>query len=263
MEQNDYYQILEVSENATDEQIKLAYRKLALQYHPDRNNGSQAASDKMKAINEAYAVLSDAEKRQNYDLMRRRFGPSAYNRFRQSYSEQDIFGGSDIFDIFDEVTKAFGLRGFEESFKENMRYRTFEFGNSRFSGRGYVFVGRMNGKRRSDIPPLKGLGKIGRTVFEKMSGINLPYNGKDIVDEIYITHEEAKEGSALEYKVKKRDKKVVIKIPRGIKNGQQIRLAGMGEEGKAGGMPGDLYLKIQISKPFMAHIKRFVSGLIK
>ena len=102
MVQGDYYQILGVGGHSTQQQIKDAYRKLALQYHPDRNKGNPGAAEKMKKINEAYAVLSDPGKRREYDALRQQYGSFAYDRFRQGYSEQDIFRGSDINQIFED-----------------------------------------------------------------------------------------------------------------------------------------------------------------
>jgi curved DNA-binding protein len=129
MDQKDYYKILGVSREATPKQIKEAYRNLAFQYHPDRNGGSAEAVERMKQINEAYAVLSDPAKRRQYDGFRQTYGDSAYNRFRDGYSEEDIFRGSDINQIFEELSRAFGFRGFEDVFKEayGSGYRTFEF----------------------------------------------------------------------------------------------------------------------------------------
>ena len=96
MNQKDYYQILGVGGNASPEQIRQAYRKLAFQYHPDRNKGNPAATEKMKEINEAYATLSDARKRREYDALREQYGDLAYERFRQAHRPEDIFRGSDI-----------------------------------------------------------------------------------------------------------------------------------------------------------------------
>src|SRR3989339_584555 len=108
MEQKDYYTILGVEKDGSSKRIKEAYRKLALQYHPDRNP-DPSASSKMKDVNEAYAVMSDPRKRKEYDLIREQFGGSAYGRFRQSYSDQDIFRGSDIGQVFEEISRIFGF----------------------------------------------------------------------------------------------------------------------------------------------------------
>ena len=118
MSQRDYYQILGAEKNADSKRIKEAYREQAFRYHPDRNKENPEAAEKMKHVNEAYAVLSDPTKRRKYDTLRQQFGSSAYNQFRNNYSQQDIFSGSDINHIFEEMSKAFGFRGFDDIFKE-------------------------------------------------------------------------------------------------------------------------------------------------
>ncbi|MEM3373046.1 MAG: DnaJ domain-containing protein [Candidatus Anstonellales archaeon] len=100
----DYYEVLGVPRNATQEEIKKAYRRLAMQYHPDRNK-SPEAEQKFKEINEAYAVLSDPEKRKAYDTM-------GYSNFHQRYSDEDIFRGFDFSSIFEEMGINFEDLGF-------------------------------------------------------------------------------------------------------------------------------------------------------
>ncbi|MGD9210665.1 MAG: DnaJ C-terminal domain-containing protein [Desulfobacteraceae bacterium] len=116
MPENDYYQILGVNKDASDSEIKKAYRKLAMKYHPDHTKGNKAAEEKFKKISEAYAVLSDKEKRQQYDT----YGSSD---FHQRFSQEDIFRNFD----FSDILKEFGLGG------GGMR---FSFGGSPFGGRG-------------------------------------------------------------------------------------------------------------------------------
>ena len=96
----DYYKILEVSKKASDKEIKKAYRKLAMKYHPDHAKGDKSAEDKFKQISEAYAVLSDKEKRRQYD----QFGSAG---FHQRFSQEDIFRGSD----FSDILREFGFGG--------------------------------------------------------------------------------------------------------------------------------------------------------
>jgi len=263
MSQNDYYQILGVDQKASAKQIKDAYRKLAFQYHPDRNNKDPEAAEKMKSVNEAYAVLSDATKRREYDALRQQFGSSAYNRFRQNYSEQDIFSGSDINQILEQMARAFGLRGFDEIFKEfyGQGYRTYEFRKPGFFAKGYFFTGpRHTGKAGHSATPLQGgFGKLTRFLLKQFSGIEFPEDGADIHDTIWLNPELARQGGPYAYHLRQKDKKLVVKIPPGTKPNQRIRLTGMGEDGKGGGQAGNLYLKIRIRKPLLKGVKNFLS----
>ncbi len=109
----DYYKVLGVDRKADAAEIKKTYRKLALKYHPDRNKGDKEAEDKFKEISEAYAVLSDKEKRQQYDT----YGAEG---FQQRYSQEDIFRGADLGDILKEFGINFGGGG----------GATFSFGSS-------------------------------------------------------------------------------------------------------------------------------------
>ena len=114
MSEQDYYQVLGVSKTATDTEIKKAYRKLAMKYHPDHAKGDKGAEAQFKAVSEAYAVLSDKEKRQQYDT----FGSTG---FHQRYSQEDIFRNVDLGDILKEF--GFGGHG-----------RLFSFGGVPFGG---------------------------------------------------------------------------------------------------------------------------------
>ncbi len=115
MSQQDYYETLGVGKKATDDEIKKAYRKLAMKYHPDHSKGDKQSEERFKKISEAYAVLSDKEKRQQYDT----FGSTD---FHQRYSQEDIFRNADLGDIL----KEFGFGG------PGMR---FSFGGGPFGGR--------------------------------------------------------------------------------------------------------------------------------
>jgi curved DNA-binding protein len=117
MSNTDYYQILGVNKNASGEDIKKAYRKLAMKYHPDHAGKNKSAEEKFKKLSEAYAVLSDKEKRQQYDT----FGTTG---FQQRYTQEDIFKGFDFGNIFKEF--GFGSGGFGHGGDGGMR---FSFGN--------------------------------------------------------------------------------------------------------------------------------------
>ena len=267
MSGGDYYQILEVDRNATPQTIKEAYRRLAFQYHPDRNRGNPSAVEKMKEINEAYAVLSHPRKRRDYDTLREQYGPYGYDRFKQSYSEQDIFRGSDIHQIFEEMARAFGFRSFDEVFRESYGegYRTFEFRRPGVFGRGFIFFGP--GYRRGYSPEIPTsseilpgyLGKFTRYLLKKTLGIKEPKRGKDREDVIFLTPLQAKEGGKGRYIHQRRSKELIVTIPPDIKEGQKIRLKGMGDEGKEGGEPGDLYLEVQIKKPLLQKVRELLN----
>jgi len=267
MNQKDYYQILEVEKEASPQKIKEAYRRLALQYHPDRNKGNPSAVEKMKEINEAYAVLSDPKKRKDYDTFHEQYGPYGYDRFKQTYSEQDIFRGSDIYQIFEEMAKAFGFRGFEEVFRESygQGYRTFEFQRPGVFGKGFIFFGPGFGRsNRQEIPVsseiLPGVaGKFVRYLLKKTLGMKEPVRGKDLEDVIYLSPRQALEGARGKYLHRKRSKELIVTVPSGMKEGQTIRLKGMGQPGKEGGEPGDLYLKVKIKKPLLQRVRELLN----
>jgi curved DNA-binding protein len=276
MNNKDYYKTLGVNEDATAEEIKKTYRKLAFQYHPDRNPGNE---DMMKEINEAYAVLSDSVKRREYDSYRQSYGSFARDRFRQAYTEQDIFRNSDIYHIFEELSKAFGFSRPEDIFSRNTfygtQYKTFEFKGPGFSG-SFFFFGPMSKVYQDMIKEslsqtgqspayklslfsrifLKGVEALQRHVAKKY-GLEMPERGKDIHDEIKITTELAGAGGKVLYHYMKpgNARDLMIKIPPGIREGQRIKLKGMGGNGRHGGNPGDLYLKVKIRTSFLKKIK--------
>jgi len=267
MSQRDYYQILGVKKDAGPKEIKDAYRQLAFKYHPDRNKENPESSEEMKSVNEAYAVLSDTAKKQEYDNLRQRFGSSAHHQFRSNYSEQDIFSGSDINHVFEEMAKAFGFRGVDDIFREfyGKEYRTFQFKRPGIFAGGFIFTGPFNrGKNGpSMLPPSGKLGKLSRFLLKQISGFQVAKNGKDVDDVIRLTPEQALKGGPYAYFLRKKSKKLVVKIPSGVREGQRIRLAGMGEDGKGGGTSGDLYLKVQIKRPLIQKIKKSISDLRK
>jgi len=263
MERKDYYQVLEIEREATPQNIKEAYRKLAFQYHPDRNRGNPAAVEKMKELNEAYAVLSDPRKRRDYDMLRERYGPSGFDRFKQSYSEQDIFRGSDIDQVFEEMGRAFGFRSFDEIFRESygQGYHTFEFRRPGVFGRAFVYFGPGFGR---EYPPRAGglpetvpgpLGKLTGYFLKKMLGLKEAARGKDWYDTITIDPRQTQEGEKVKYFHRRRSKDLVVTVPSGIRNGQKIRLKGMGASGQDGGESGDLYLTVRIRKPFLQKVR--------
>ncbi len=266
MDQKDYYQILAVERQAPPLKIKEAYRKLALRYHPDKNWETPSAVEKMKEINEAYAVLSDPKKRRDYDRFHEQYGPSGYDRFKQRYSEQDIFRGSDINQIFEEMARSFGFRSFEEVFRESygQGYRTFEFQRPGVSARGFVFFGpgfRRNNSREDPILPGISSGCFGRFtkyLLRKTLTFSESERGKDLNGVLYLDPRQALEGARGKYFHRRRSKELIVTVPPGMKQGQQIRLKGMGALGKQGGEAGDLYLRVRIRKPLFERVKQLL-----
>lgn len=272
MNRKDCYQILGISKNASQQEIRQAYRKLAFQYHPDKNGNDPEASEKMKQINEAYAILSNPVKRREYDAFGTQFGEQAYEHFRQKYSYEDIFRGSDINQIFDELSKAFGFRNSSDVLNQfyGPGYRTYEFRRPGFFGKGFVFYhtgGNPNhtkeqtmdsDQRQPQEVAFSGtLGKLLKLSLRKSLGLKIPEKGKDLVDTIAVDPERAASGGEIEYlhEAGEKPKNLMVKVPAGIKEGQRIRLRGMGAPGKDGGEPGDLYLKMKISVPLIRRIK--------
>lgn len=204
----DYYKLLGVKKGATGDEIKKAFRKKALQYHPDRNKENPKAEDKFKQINEAYAVLSDKNKKRKYD----QFGAQG---FRKQFSQEDIFRGFDPGDIF----SGFGFR------PETMHDINSVFGQS--------------GDPQSPFDGFFGNRGGGRRVSKK---------GRDIIDPLLITFEEAALGTEKKFIIQRDDSSETtnVKIPAGISSGKKLRLAGKGHPGIHGGKPGDLYFKIQV-----------------
>jgi curved DNA-binding protein len=210
---DDYYKTLGVEKNASGEDIKKAYRKLAMKFHPDRNPGNKPAEEKFKKISEAYAVLSDQEKRKQYDSV----GSDA---FRQRYSQEDIFKNFDLNDILREFGFGGGGRG----------ARTF--GGSH--GRTFTF-----GQGGDPFAELFG-GAQGRA--------HVPQKGQDYEYNLSITLEESVFGAEKKLALQQEDRiqEINIKVPPGISSGKKLRLAGKGSPSHDRGQPGDLYLNITI-----------------
>jgi DnaJ-class molecular chaperone len=282
MEQKDYYKVLGVAEDAPSEQIKKTYRKLAFEYHPDRNPGKE---EMMKEINEAYAVLSDTTKRRDYDSYRQSYGFFARDRFRQTYTEEDIFRNSDIERVFAEFSRAFGFSSPEDIFSRNTFYggqfRTFQFKGPGFSGRSFFFFGpaskayqdaikvyqhqtnEVTGYKSSIFSRLlfKGIKAFQKSMAKKY-GLELPERGEDVEDQIIISPEIASKGGKIRYRYANpvNPRYIMIKVPAGVKESQRIRLKGMGKNGSYGGESGDLYLRVRIRKSFLEKIREFFTG---
>ena len=136
--------------------------------------------------------------------------------------------------------------------------------NPDFLQKAIILQARQSrGVNPSGLPLQGSIGKLTRFFLKRFSGIALPENGADHKDTIWLSPELARQGGPYAYYLRKKDKKLVVKIPSGIKHNQQIRLARMGEDGKGGGKAGDLYLKVRIRKPLLKFVKDFIAQFRK
>jgi curved DNA-binding protein len=223
----DYYQVLGLTKAASAAEIKKAYRKMAMKHHPDRNKGDKKAETLFKEVSEAYAVLSDTEKRKQYDM----FGADG---FRQRYSQEDIYRGVNFDDVFQGT--AFGDDIFSTIFGAGGP------GGRRGGKGGFTASGGPGGARGFDIRDVFGGGRSG----------GRPPKGADLELNLPVTVEEAYRGGkkTVRYRTAQGEKEVVVTIPKGITVGKKLRLPGKGSPGPAAGIPpGDLYFIIS----FEAH----------
>lgn len=215
----DYYETLGVSKTATDDEIRKAFRKLARKYHPDVNKDKAAAEEKFKQLNEAYEVLGDAEKRRKYDELGANWNQPGGFQPPPGWGPQpgggfQRYGGGD-----GGVEFEFGGTGFSDFFEQ-------------FFGGG------------------RGQGGFGRSSFgQRPRGAE---RGSDVEADIMVTLEEALHGSKRTVSLRRSDSSKVetyqVKIPKGVHEGQRIRLAGQGEAGAGGGKSGDLFLRVRLAR---------------
>lgn len=216
MAQKDYYQILDVSKNASQDEIRKAYKKLARKYHPDVRPDDKEAAERFKEVQEAYAVLGDEEKRKQYDRFGHAFeqagrgaggrtytwstGPGGAGGFE--FDLHDLFGGAGGVDLGDLFGGAFGR------------------GGSPFGGAGPQQQPRTR-----------------------------PMKGQDVRTEVEVPFQTAAEGGSYPLQLRRdgQVERLTVKIPPGIADGGTIRLAGQGEPGPGGGPAGDLLVKIRVA----------------
>lgn len=255
----NYYEILGVDIHATDEDIKKAYRQLALKYHPDRNPGNKGAEEKFKEISEAYGVLIDKEKRNRYDQWRGQEYMRDFD-YRPEEIFRDLFQNPYAGDVFQDLYREFIRRGlkFDTRFIDNLF-----FGGKGFFF-GFVFFGPVGMRRTKPLfehpisRPLSPGGtftKLARKtvnyLLSKLIGrdyVRLPEasQGPDLNFVLYLTSHEAQSGcqKQIAYQRDGSAERLKVKIPAGIRANTRLRLKGKGLSGKGRQLPGDLYLKI-------------------
>lgn len=235
MDYKDYYQTLGVSKGASEKEIKQAYRRQARKHHPDVNPGDRGAEVRFKELNEAYAVLSDSEKRQKYDQLGANW--QQYERVAQQGGGGFPPGFEGFHVEFEGQPGASRSGGFSDFFKI-----FFEEGfdaDSILGGAGPE-SGRRRGRRGARRGPVGG-----------GFGFDPPRSkGSDVMAPLEITLEEAFGGSqrrlALQNNPGSPQQQLEVKIPPGVKDGSRVRVAGKGEPGVGGAPPGDLYLEIKV-----------------
>lgn len=258
MAKRDYYEILGVKKDATPEEIKKTYRKLALKYHPDRNSSDSNAENKFKEVNEAYQVLSNSEKRARYDQFGSAEGMGGFDFQGGGSSDFGNFGDfGDIFDSFFGASTRRGGRGTHAQKGANLRYNLeVNFEDATFGKETKIEVpnwedcskckgsGAKPGTTPETCSSCNGTGEIRskqNTMFGQFVNVKTCLRcggkGKTIKDTCTNCR-----GTG---KVKK-NKIVKIKIPAGVDSGHQLRLTGMGEPGERGGPSGDLYIVLYV-----------------
>ena len=269
-EKRDYYEVLEVAKTATSDEIKKAYRKLAIKYHPDKNPGNKEAEDKFKEATEAYEVLIDEKKRKAYDQFGHAgvdgmggasFDPSAFSDFG------DIFGGfSSILEgLFGGGFSSGGFGGFSSNSRSGSSSRKATRGANLQYNLVVPFIDVVHGKKHDisyshDVrcsacngtggegssktvtcPECKGKGQINRSSgFMLFSSTCHRCSGTGVIIE-----KPCKKcgGSGLE----KKKQTIKVTIPPGLEDGTRIKIAGQGNAGANGGDAGDLFVLIQVT----------------
>jgi curved DNA-binding protein len=214
MAKKDYYEILGVGKTASEDEIKKAYRQMALKHHPDRNQGNKEAEEQFKKINEAYAVLSNKEKRKEYDT----YGMGG---FQQRYSQEDIYRGFNVGDLFKDA-------GFGTGDIFSMIF-----------GQGQPGSGRRGGRAGGRVYDFSDF-----ATQQHGAGAQL-----DLNYELEIPFMDAIHGAekTLSFSTEQGAAEVKVKIPKGINTGQRLRLNGKGSRDPYTGRAGDLYVTVNVA----------------
>ena len=256
MSKRDYYEVLSVPRTASEQEIKSAYRKLALQYHPDRNPGDKAAEEKFKEAAEAYSVLADTDKRHLYDRFGHAglggaaaggFDPTVFNGF------EDILGGlGDMFgfgDMFGGARRRGPQRGadlrydLEITFEEAARGAETSIQIPRHEACDTCHgSGAAPGSKPTTCPQCQGRGQL--RYQQGFFTVARTCGGCRGSGQIVSNPCPACRGAG---RVQK-ERKITVKIPAGIATGQRLRLSGEGESGAGGGPAGDLYVVIHVQE---------------
>jgi len=255
----DYYESLGVEKSATNEELKKAYRKKALKFHPDRNSGNKDAEEKFKEVNEAYSVLSDPTKRKSYDQYGHEglsgAGMGGFD-FGQGGGFSDIFG-----DIFEEFFGGSAGQGRSRAQRGNdLRYSmTITFEEAIFGKEGKIKLRRPepcqrckgSGAKNGALKRCTTCGGAGQVRLQQ-GFFTINRTCSTCRGEGRVITDPCPECRGERYKAN--EKTISVKIPAGIETGMRLRVSGEGEIGQGGGPPGDLYVDITVKEH--PHFKR-------
>lgn len=276
--ERDYYAILGVAETASDEEIKRAYRRLALRHHPDRNPGDRRAEERFKELSEAYAVLMDPTRRREYERLRRGRGEGARPSppgWREEELFRDLFTDPRTASVFEDLSREWtrmGLR-FDEAFLREVFFRgrgvivvgpsgirwVGSFGGRAPAERAGEERGAAGGPAASDVvPSLPGflgwawsrvkdvLGRPLRVLRDSIAPARDAGRRGDLQYEIALPTEDLRQGGRYRVTIRRpgRTEELLVRVPAGVRIGTRLRLRGKGEP-TADGTPGDLYLVVR------------------
>jgi curved DNA-binding protein CbpA len=269
----DYYRLLNLVPDATDEDVRKAYRRLALRWHPDRNPGNPEAEERFKAISEAYAVLIDPVKRREYDRLRQAGAPGDFRPSREDVF-RDLFADPRASAIFEELAREFERLG--------MRVDRHYFRQTLFGGRAVVTGGvfivtpltpvlalfrlaraalrgaetarRLDRPAAPSLPPPRGtlgrLTRFGRWLWGLPPAPATPPAARrgDLTVPLRLTREEAERGARKRVTLPRDGGmgEVVVTVPPGTREGTRLRLRGQARHAP-GNRPGDVYLAVEIA----------------
>jgi molecular chaperone DnaJ len=260
MTKKDYYELLGIARDANDTEIKKAYRKLAHEFHPDKNPGDKQSEDKFKEITEAYEILSNSEKRAMYDRYGHNYRNSAAGGGGGGF---EGFGGAGFGDIIEDIFDGFfggsggrrggggGARrqskGSDLEFNVNLSFEEAAFGvsreikiNKKVSCTDCAGTGSKD-RKSTTCPTCQGTGKTRyQQGFFVVSTTCATCRGEGHVIKNVCPKCEGNGFS-------RGEKKIEVKIPQGVDNGNTLRVANEGNEGPPGGIPGDLFVNISVN----------------
>jgi len=237
--EKDFYSVLGVAQDATAEDVKKAYRKLARKHHPDANKGSASSEKRFKEVGEAYSVLSDPEQRKQYDAIRSMARGGA--RFTAGGGGPSAGGGAGFEDLLGNL---FGAGGAGGGMPGGGRVRYGTGGGGMPGPESPAFEDMLNGLFTG-----AGTGRAGSGPGMGFRAPRGPLKGTDLSAQTRLTFRQAMEGALLSLRVDDPQagaRTITARIPAGVREGQKVRLRGKGRPSETGGEPGDLVVQVTV-----------------